>query len=341
MIQAEKIVIGCLLLEPDTIADINLEPFMFTDELYADIYAECLRGYENRKEVTDTSIEQALTNDKRPSMYIRQEMANCVEAVSTVVEIKANAEVVKREYLARKFSEYLSFVKPDPARITEQIGDLINTLEALTETRESTALRASDMVDKFSGEYFTDRPEGVRTGFEGLDDTIGDLCGGDVIIIGARPAVGKSALATQIATNMVKRGKRVGFYNLEMQDKQIYERILAAESGISLKRIKRAIAFTGDEKERFDRANENIKKLYSGLVVNTGSKKVSDIRRESRHMDYDAIIIDYMQLLMPDDRYKGNRFSEVGQISRDLKALATEFNIPVIALSQLNRVSEA
>jgi replicative DNA helicase len=159
-----------------------------------------------------------------------------------------------------------------------------------------------------------------------------------MIVIGARPSVGKSALVTQIATYMVKQGKRVGFYNLEMKDQQIYERLLAAESGIGIKRIKRALAFTGDEQERFDKANEVIRG-YKDLVINTGAKKISDIRAESRHMNYDIIIIDYMQLILPEDRYKGSRFAEVGQISHEIKALAMEFNIPVIALSQLNRLS--
>lgn len=340
MIQAEKKVIGCLVLEPETIADIRLEPYMFEDELYRDIFREYLRLYENHKQATDTVIEQALVSDQRPSHYLRAEMAECAETVATTVEIKPNAEIIRNEYIAKQFGEYLNVVKPDPSRIMEQIGDLVYSLESLRETRETTSIKASDMVKAYKDQYFTDRPEGVRTGFEGLDETLGDLDGGDVIIIGARPSVGKSALATQIATNIVKQGKRVGFYNLEMSDKQIYERLLASASGIGLNRIRRALAFTGDEKERFERANDLIEKNYSGLVITTGSKRVSDIRAESRHMDYDVIIIDYMQLLLPEDRYKGNRFAEVGQISRDIKALATELKIPIIALSQLNRVSE-
>ena len=339
MTQAEKIVIGCILLEPDSIADAKIEPYMIEEPLYRDIFTECLRLYENHKPITDTVIEQALENDQRPSMYLRNEMAGCVEVVASTTEIKVNAEIIRREYIAKKFGEYLNFIKPNPARIMDQIGDLMNTLETLSETRENTAVKAADMVDRFKDQYFTDKPEGVRTGFESLDDTLGDLVGGDMIVIGARPSVGKSAFATQMASYMVKHGKKVGFYNLEMQDQQIYERLLAAESGIGLKRIKRALAFTGDEKEKFDRANENIKKHYGGLVVNTGSKKISDIRAESRHMNYDIIIIDYMQLILPEDRYKGNRFAEVGQISHEIKALAMELNIPIIALSQLNRVS--
>ena len=339
MTQAEKIVIGCILLEPETIEDISLEPEMFTEPLYRDIYTECLRLHDNHRDITPTVVEQALTSDQRPSHYLRKEMSECAEVVATTVEIKANADIIKREYTAKSLEQCINHIIPDPSRITEQIGDMINKLEAMQYTKTIQATRASDMVDRFKDEYFCDRPEGIKTGFESLDDTLGDLVGGDMIVIGARPSVGKSAFVTQIASYMCKQGKRVGFYNLEMQDKQIYERILAAESGIGLKRIKRALAFTGDERERFERANDNIKRLYQGLVVNTGAKKISDIRSESRHMNYDIIIIDYMQLILPEDRYKGNRFAEVGQISHEIKALAMELNIPIIALSQLNRVS--
>jgi len=339
MIQAEKKVIGCLIMEPGSIADIHLEPEMFTDLLYRDIFSEYLRAYENHRNITDTAVIQALECDSRPEPYLQQEMALCVETIATTAEIKDNAKIIQKEYKARKFGDYLNFIRPDPSRIDDQLGDLINTLEALAETKETTAVIASDMVDRFKDQYFRDRPEGLRTGFDSLDDTLGELQGGDMIVIGARPSVGKSAMVTQIASYMVKHGKKVGFYNLEMQDKQIYERLVAMESGIGIKRIRRALAFTGDEKEKFDRANENIKNLYKGLVINTGAKKVSDIRAESRHMNYDIIIIDYMQLILPEDRYKGSRFAEVGQISHEIKSLAMELNIPIIALSQLNRIS--
>lgn len=335
---AEKNVIGCLLMEGD-ISDYLLEPEMFTDSLYADVYREYLRGYENRKKVTQATLEQALVSDKRPRDYLLKELAECVDSIATSEELKTNAEVVKKSYIARRMDEILNHIHPEPMRIYDQIGETIHSLEALTEGRETETTAVSDMVDMFQAKYFCDRPEGINTGLKGLDETIGDLVGGDVIVIGARPSVGKSALVTQIATYMASKGKRVGFYNLEMQDQQIYERILSSESGISLQRIKRAIAFTGDEKVRFERANAAIRQNYKTLIVTTGAKKVSDIRAESKHMNYDIIIIDYLQLLRPEDRYKGNRFAEVGQISHELKALATELHIPVIALTQLNRTT--
>jgi replicative DNA helicase len=338
MIQAERKVIGCLIMDHDSISNIKLEPDMFTDLLYRDIFTEYLRAYENHRSITETDIMQSLMCDSRPEHYLQNELEICLDTIQTSAEITYQAKIIEKEYKARVLGDYLNHVKPDAARIDDQIGDLINTLEALAETKETTATKASDLVDRYKDMYFRDKPEGLRTGFESLDDTLGDLQGGDMIVIGARPSVGKSALVTQIATYMVKQGKRVGFYNLEMKDQQIYERLLAAESGIGIKRIKRALAFTGDEQERFDKANEVIRG-YKDLVINTGAKKISDIRAESRHMNYDIIIIDYMQLILPEDRYKGSRFAEVGQISHEIKALAMEFNIPVIALSQLNRLS--
>ena len=243
MTRAEKNVIGCLLLDPNEVGNTNLEPYMFTDELYRDMFTEILRAYENHKPITDTVIEQALLSDTRPSHFLRQEMAECIQSVSTVMEIRANAEIVRSEYLAKRLGEYLDTI-PDPARINEQIGEMVTNLEALRDRRDTSSIRASDMVDKFSDQYFRERPEGIQTGLEGLDETLGDLEPGDVIVIGARPSVGKSALVTQIASHIAKKGKRVGFYNLEMSDKQIYERLIARESGISMQRIRRAIAFT-------------------------------------------------------------------------------------------------
>ena len=139
---------------------------------------------------------------------------------------------------------------------------------------------------------------------------------------------------------MAANGKRVGFYNLEMQEKQVYERFVVAQSGIGLTRLRRAKKFLGDEEERFKKANKTLLER-DNIVITTGSKSMSEIRSESRHMGYDVIIIDYLQLLKPDKSYWGNRYAEVGAISKAIKSLAMELNIPIIALSQLNRVSEA
>jgi replicative DNA helicase len=225
--------------------------------------------------------------------------------------------------------------------VYEDVKGVIRQLQEIVEDRESHEKRLSDLTG-FKDQYFCDKStNGVKFGIHGLDDMTGYLEGGDVIVIGARPSVGKSAFVIQVTNNMAKEGKKIAFYNLEMTEKQIYERYVSHISGIELTRLRRAIAYTDNEQELFDRANETIAKNYSNLTVITGSKSISEIRAECINKDYDIIIIDYLQLIIPDSSYRGNRFAEVGKISRDLKNLATELKIPIVALSQLNRVSES
>ena len=114
--------------------------------------------------------------------------------------------------------------------------------------------------------------------------------------------------------------------------------MLSSISGIGLTRIRRARNFLGDEREKFDSANEKLKK--TSVFIRSGSVSVSQIRNECRHLELDCIVIDYIQLVRSDIRYN-NRASEVGAVSKAIKALAMELKIPIIALSQLNRTSEA
>ena len=257
------------------------------------------------------------------------------------MEIGSYADIVRSEYRAGELNRILQGVKPDPESVDQQAGELINDLEALLDGRESQSKTLAEITRENKDRYFKDdAAQRMYIGFPKLDDILGGLEGGDMIVIGARPGVGKSAFVTQVTTSLARSGKRVGFYNLEMQEKQIYERFVVAESGIGLTRLRRAVRFLGDEEERFRRANEVLEK-EDRIVITTGSKAMSEIRSESRHMGYDVIVIDYLQLLKADKTYRGNRYAEVGAISKAIKALAMELNIPVIALSQLNRVSEA
>lgn len=336
---AEQNVIGSLLLDPESIGKIQgLEPDMFASELYGRMYLEFLRGYENGYQVNAVVLSAKITDF--PADMVQKEIRTCLEKTLTSVEVGSYAGIVTREYRAAQLDRILQSVKPDPENVDEQTGELINDLEALLDGRESQAKTLAEITRENKDRYFKDdAAQRTYIGFSKLDDLLGGLEGGDMIVIGARPGVGKSAFVTQITTALARSGKRVGFYNLEMQEKQVYERFVVAESGIGLTRLRRAVRFLGDEEERFRRANEVLEK-EDRIIITTGSKAMSEIRNESRHMGYDVIIIDYLQLLRADKTYRGNRYAEVGAISRAIKALAMELNIPIIALSQLNRVSE-
>ena len=317
---AEQNVIGSLLLDPESIGKIQgLEPDMFASELYGRMYLEFLRGYENGYQVNAVVLTAKIP--EYPADMVQREIRTCLEKTLTSVEVESYADIVIREYRAAQLDRILQSVKPDPENVDEQTGELINDLEALLDGRESQAKTLAEITRENKDRYFKDdAAQRMYIGFPKLDDLLGGLEGGDMIVIGARPGVGKSAFVTQITTALARSGKRVGFYNLEMQEKQVYERFVVAESGIGLTRLRRAVRFLGDEEERFRRANEVLEK-EDRIIITTGSKAMSEIRNESRHMGYDVIIIDYLQLLRADKTYRGNRYAEVGAISRAIKAL--------------------
>lgn len=340
--QSEKGIIGCLLLDENCIAEVStvLSEGMFTDDFYREIYIHYLKTYEAGEKANEASLKWVL-EDKYPDDYINNELAECVDSVTTTVELKTFAKAVVSDFKAREVDKVIQHTPINGKTVYEDVKGVIRQLQEIVEDRESHEKRLSDLTG-FKDQYFCDKStNGVKFGIHGLDDMTGYLEGGDVIVIGARPSVGKSAFVIQVTNNMAKEGKKIAFYNLEMTEKQIYERYVSHISGIELTRLRRAIAYTDNEQELFDRANEIIAKNYSNLTVITGSKSISEIRAECINKDYDIIIIDYLQLIIPDSSYRGNRFAEVGKISRDLKNLATELKIPVVALSQLNRVSES
>ena len=341
--EAEKSVIGSLLIDKDCISTVYniLEPQMFTNELLGKIYHEYQRAFDRGYELTLPAIEQNLRSDAYPSEVIMTVLRECLAETFTSSEVRQNALVVQNDYKAQKFNLILNSIKVSPNNLKSQIGALQKELEALLDSREVSSKSLSQITLENKDKYFKEREvKPLHIGFDKLDELLGGLEGGDMIVIGARPAVGKSALVTQITSYLAKQGKRIGFYNLEMQNKQVYERFVVSESGIGLTRLRRAIRFLGDEEQRFNDANKTLEKAENIVITSAGSRTVGEIKAESKHMDYDIIIIDYLQLLKADTTYRGNRAAEVGEISRAIKSLAMELNIPIIALSQLNRASE-
>ncbi|MEQ2040849.1 replicative DNA helicase [Mediterraneibacter gnavus] len=337
---AEKTVIGCLLMDNKELHRIYdlLKPDMFQDPVLKEIYREIVKLYDIGQPANLVTITQGVESESYTREYITQVLRDCALLPYTSTELKSYAESVVRDYKAEVFRNILTRTQVTAAGVEYQIADTIQELEALKRSEKNKSKKLTAIVTEYQDQYFQERKEEkLYTGFSKLDEITGGLEGGDVIVIGARPGVGKSAFTSQIILEMAKAGKRIGFYNLEMSEKQVYERLLSNQSGIRLNRIRRAIQFLGDEKERFESANQMLGKM--DILISSGTKSVSEIRNECRHQELDCIIIDYLQLVRADTRYQ-SRASEVGAISKAIKALAMELNVPIIALSQLNRTSE-
>lgn len=340
--EAEQNVIGAILMDETCMDSISfIQPEMFEDAILGMLYTGCLRLRREGHQIDYVTLEDEAASDTVPADVVKRTIGDCMRNTMTSVTVRSHARRIFTEYRARLFRDAINNVTVDEKTIDEDIERLTTVLDGIRVVDDVTTKTLPQIVRENEDKYFKDTERArVQLGMPGLDDILGGLEGGDLIVIGARPAVGKSAFATQITAHFATIGKKVGYYNLEMQEKQVYERFIASRSGISITRIRRAVSFQNDEEERFREANEYLKK-QDNIVISTGSKRISEIRADARKQHYDVIVIDYLQLVKPDVRYGANRYAEVGAISHAVKALAMEMDIPVIGLCQLNRASEA
>lgn len=335
---AEKQIIGSLLLDQTRIEDMHLiNSEMFTDTYLSEIFS--LYEHADGKEINQLVIVSRLETSVFHREAIIRLLGEVVCEHDAGISDKSCCETIYNAYRVRKFEEFLNHTQVTSQNIDATIDDFKSTLDGLTKQPEVKAKTISDLTE-YKSQYFIDRAgkKQFNLGFPKIDKAIGGLDDGDVIIIAARPAVGKSAFALQMIRKFGRDGYKVGYFNLEMAEKQIYERSIAAVSGIDMTRIRLATTFLNDEKEKFDKGNEILSKETNVMTL-TGSYTIQKIRTEQKQHEFDLIVIDYLQLIQSTSR-RQNRATEVGDISRGIKAIATDFQIPVIALSQLNRASE-
>ena len=341
MIEAERGVIGCVLIDQSCLYDIygKLEPEMFENEFCGDVYREMLVMYDCGKKINLMDLSQQMENHKYDSQFVAEQLKECLQASPTSVLAKNYAHTIVNEYKSRVVKELFSRVSLRPKDINDSIAECLLKLESLQQSEESGLRSMKQIVEENQGNYFTENKvtSGIRLGFEELDENLGDLPKGDVTVVAARPAVGKSAFVAQVVTHLCDKGLKVGYFNLEMREQQVYERFVSNLGELSLLRVKRAVAFLGNEKEKFEKANE---KLKSYNLFISPSRKVSRIKAACRHQNFDVIVIDHLQLTQSDKKWSGNRNGEIGENSREIKAFAMSLGVHVILISQLNRLVE-
>lgn len=339
---AEQGIIGCILIDNNSLHDIynQLRPEMFASEFAKGCYSEMLSMYDRGENINIVSLSQILEDRSIDLADVGMCLRDCVALAPTSVMIKSYANSVIKMWRSRVAKEVFGHVSFAPKNIDSTIAEVLARFEELQGSKEVRSKSLKQIVKENKGNYFNENvgENLVRTGFYCLDDCLGGLEGGDITVIGARPGVGKSAIVTQMIGQMAEKGYRIGYFNLEMNESQVYERFVSRLAELSLTRVRRAKSFLGGEEEAFNKANEEM--AGYDVVISTGSKSISEVRTESRHQMFDVIIIDYLQLIKA-DRHYANRASEVGDISKAIKALASELHVPIVLLSQLNRVSES
>lgn len=334
-------IIGCILLDPNCLYEVynKIKPEMFTSNFCKRVYETALSLYDRGKKFDATILANELASAESSSEVYQKQFGNLIMNTPSSVYLKGYTDKLIANYQSKRLNLLIKDIDTNPTEINNTIGTLITRLEEIQSNEREKSHTMAEIVEANQSNYFTDKKSesGIKTGLDKLDEILGDLEGGDITVIGARPSVGKSALATQIARYLSSKGKKVGYFNLEMRESQIYERMLASESKVSLVRIRKALNYLGDEKAKIDAANDVLKKL--NIVISAGGKTDLDIKAESRHQNFDIIIIDYLQLVRYSKRCESRRV-EVGEVSRSLKNLAMELNTHIILLSQLSRKSE-
>jgi len=356
-LDAEMSLLGAVLIDEETLADISehVKPKDFYDKRHGLIYDAMMRLYEKRKPVDLLTLTEELKkkNDIETiggSAYLT-ELTNYVP---TAAHAEAYAELVAQKAIRRRL------IKAS-ADISEMGFDEETSTEQLLEAAEAELFAVSDQslkqdlvsIESILTESF-DRMEelhrnkgqlrGVRTGYRDLDNMTAGLQRSDLIILAARPAMGKTTLVTNLAYNVATIAKQsVLFFSLEMSKEQLVDRMLADASGVDSWNIRTGNLSDDDFSKLSDAMGEMAEAPI--FIDDTPGVSVLEMRTKARRAAHEQplglIIIDYLQLMQGSGRDNGNRVQEVSEISRGLKLLARELNVPVIALSQLSRSVES
>jgi replicative DNA helicase len=276
--------------------------------------------------------------------------------VTGVVPTAANwphyADIVKRTATLRQLiaagTDIVALGYDAPDNIAEVVGDAEKIIFDVTNKRVQSNFKFINDLLKISFKELEELAEnkqhitGVPTGFKELDKLLAGLHKGDLCILAARPSVGKTALALNMAVNAAKAGTAVAIFSLEMGAEQLVQRVLCAEARINLQDVR-----TGFVKDADWYAIHTAMGKLANLefyVDDTPSISILELRAKARRQLRDKpkglIIVDYLQLMQPQGRRSENRQTEIAEISRGLKILGKELGVPVLALSQLSRAVE-
>ena len=334
--EAEKDTIGCLLINEDAIEKVYgiLSPEKFENPTLGRVYYEIKKAYDNGQKIDERLICFQMADID--SEFLLPLLIECANDAPLTVNVEKYARQINNEWKVRQLGNLMN-INPEANDIDEQLKSLEKSLSELQSDRVSSQQTMADLVRQNQDQRFNeDKPQGIKFNMRELDDILNGVDGGDIFLLCARPAVGKTAFMLQMALGVAKQGKTAHIFSLEMTNAQIYDRLVAHESGISMARIRRATNYLGEEEKSFTGANKTLEELP--IVFNDDIYKVSEMKQEIKKSKADIVFIDYAQLLRPESNYKGNRMAEVGQISHSLKQLAKELNIPFVVLCQLNRV---
>lgn len=355
-LDAEKSLLGAVLIDEEVLADVteHARPGDFYDKNHGIIYAAMIRLFEKHKPVDLLTLTDELKRkDELELIGGSSYLTELTNYVPTAAHAEAYAEMVAQKAVRRRL------IKAS-GEISEMGYDESTSTQELLEKAEAELFSVSDqslkqdltslesiLTDSFDRIEELHRNKGalrgIRTGYRDLDNMTAGLQRSDLIILAARPAMGKTTLVTNLAYNVATIEKKpVLFFSLEMSKEQLTDRMLADASGVDSWNIR-----TGNlSDDDFAKLSEAMGEMAEAPIYidDTPGLSVLEMRTKARRLAHDGeiglIIVDYLQLMQATNNHNGNRVQEVSEISRGLKLIARELNVPLIALSQLSRSVE-
>ncbi|MEA4846817.1 MAG: replicative DNA helicase [Clostridiaceae bacterium] len=354
-IEAEQSVLGAMLLDKEAIS--TATEFISGEDFYREAHKEIFEAIVdiyNRGEPVDliTLTEKLKTRNTLEAVGGITFLTNLMDAVPTTYNIKYYAKIVEDKSLLRKLIKSSTDIIQKSYQAADDIGEIIDDAEKgifnISLNRSSQGfIHLKDILnvnfDKIEELYLNKgRITGVPTGFSDLDNKLSGLQKSDLILIAARPSMGKSSFMMNIVQHAAVREKvTTAIFSLEMSKEQLTQRLLCSEALIDAHRL-RIGDINEDEWVKLARAMGPLSEapIY---IDDTPSISITEMRAKSRRLKLEhnlgLIVIDYLQLMQGNGRAE-SRQQEISEISRSLKALAREINVPVVALSQLSRAPE-
>lgn len=357
-LESEQAVLGALMLRPSAMHEINdlLMPDMFYAKKHATIFQVMLE-LSGRSEPIDVLSVAAKLKEKKQineiggNPYLNELMEN----VPSTVNVRHYADLVYKKYILR------SLIDASEAIATQAYADADQDVATILDGAEKSIFRVSSSMNVKNAfvsikqsifetveqiehlHAHKDEVRGVPTGYPDLDNLIAGFQKSDLIILAARPSMGKTTFALDIVRNVALSGRPVGIFSLEMSAQQLVQRMLSAESRVDAWSIRTGHGLSTQHFTALQEAASRLQKAPIYIDDQAGNsivKMKSVARRLKAEHGLELIIVDYLQLMTTNKNYD-SMVNQVTEISRSLKQLARELDVPVLALSQLSRAVES
>ncbi|MBI4235530.1 replicative DNA helicase [Candidatus Peregrinibacteria bacterium] len=357
-LEAEKSTLGAMLIDKDAV--VKISDFLRAEDFYHDahktIYQAILDLYDKRVPIDLITLSNILEERKElKNVGGASYLALLANEVPTATHIFQYATIVKEKSILRRLIKAGDTIKglgyKEDGEIEELLDSAEKTLFSVSQTFLSdrfvhikdilnhTYEKISDLHDPEAKEKY----RGIPTGFKSLDGLLSGLQPSDLVILAARPSMGKTALALNIGQNVAKKGYAVGVISLEMSKEQLVERMFCSLLGVDSWKM-RTGKLTDDDFAKMGAVMDelNSMKIYiDDSIGNSIAELKAKARRLKMESGLDFLIIDYLQLMTSGlNSFQANRVQEISEISRSLKALARDLHVPILALSQLSRAVE-